>query len=260
MIRFWEVDGLPEHLRETYGKLNDHRVLICIGNAKLSVYDRPLTRKEVKDVEELKSLGLLVTIVVGRRKVLRLGVWDYVEIRPTLDHKTSRYFSGQLHSLLSRYSPEQVVILEKAFDAIAATRKRKNISSSVVIKTLEQFHEFKVDFVIAGITEYLRAERQRGEKHVMSCIRDKYRKWRDCIIKTPEQIEREKVKQEKAKGHTKNLEIIGSDVDAERKREYHIDQIVDELIRKKYGGSVDLRQVPVQVLKLLRKQATALVV
>ena len=87
--------------------------------------------------------------------------------------RTPEEFSGLFASLLSRY-PDQDLI-EKAFQAIASTRKTNRIADTVKLSMLEAWEKYTIDQVQEGIRIYLDkgyAGQGKGEKYLLGIIRN----------------------------------------------------------------------------------------
>ena len=79
----------------------------------------------------------------------------------------------EIFSLKKRY-PDQSLI-DKAFSAIALTRKSGKVSPSVLLKQLQKWERFPVSQVEAGITVYLdkcRGDNTKREEYLLGIIRN----------------------------------------------------------------------------------------
>ncbi len=86
---------------------------------------------------------------------------------------TPEEFQGLFVSLLSRY-PDQDII-QKAFEAVASTRKTKRIADSVKLSILQAWEKYAIDQVQGGIRAYLGkgyADQGRKENYLLGIIRN----------------------------------------------------------------------------------------
>jgi len=254
-MALWDVPGLPEHLRLVYEKLSKARRLIMDGDARLSVYAGPVEKEDIPAIHELMSLGFVAKLKVGNRWVLCLGTWQVVEHRASLKGRISRFFTGEMEFLLKRYDQRQLVLIENAFKAFEAMRKRRKVSPKVLLRILQHWSGYPQEFVERGLILYLDGRKWAegyGDRYATGCIRKVFRQWRTAsAIKIPEGTQ----EREAREAHTEAEKKIEERTGREREQVLRLDAAVDELVKERYGENVKTADVPMSVLVKLRQEA-----
>ena len=259
-----DIPGLSPELRDLFDRLNSCRRYIRDGESRLVVYADPIDEKDVPGIVELIHRGLMYRVVIGVRRVLRLGTWDIVEQRsiPTAESgevKTVRLFSDEMERYLLRYDENQRQVLSDAFHAFSACRQRGRMAHRVKLQILRDYDRYPSEIVIKALREYLKRRRtsrkKMNERSAMNIVRDEYRKWKEGqfdISQRDVKAEQERLRKEQL------LQRIHQEQRAVGIRMSQVEKQMAELSMKYYGHS-EINRLSGQQINAIRNEAQKIV-
>ena len=154
-----EESGLPAVTRHLLLSLGRYE-----GAGGSSLCPEPGTLADRMGISE-KTVSIQLTIAVSEGWLERLattGTNERLEYRPTIpneipkeSHPSGLPTAEEIGEKRSRYSPEQLQVIDEALDAFRSARRTNRMADSVVLAEFRWWSGHPVDHVVEGLRTYI---------------------------------------------------------------------------------------------------------